>query len=491
MGGGNYAHYVKRLCINCGFVYAKNVEKVFYFSKYVLYNMFMRNDTEDLSNKQNTDNDIKHKVKQLEGDSSYDGGFTSKDLDKILLLESDNELNYDLCVTPSKAKEDETSIFKLLNEGTVSGVLTGKDTGIYKYKEVKEEPVKEDDEFAGYEELLKTPIISKVTGDKSTYLGINTLTTSIIADGFSQEYDQSFAECMLAQFDPLGGPQTQVVRTFKGYLEIARPWGILHRSNCLSKDAERVYISEYYIDKYLLRNGDEISCMYTENQGKFVVESLLTINDEGYSNWETDRVWFDEIKSVPKPIVLKTGKEDTCTKVVNGLQMCRGDFVSVYLNDNSRVGGWIEQFIADANNNFDKVVVINPKVKGNSQLIEGLNIVNFCAEFTDSKYKQTLVCLLAANYVKRLVELGKNVVVIADDINAISALDEGYNGEMPIMKTLLSCVKSYKRGGSIIFGVVPFSNEESERKYSIFKSMETVGLVIHKADADVYSSYRT
>lgn len=455
----------------------------------------MRDNIEDLSNKQNMDKSVENNFDELEGDSSYKGGFTSSDLEKICLLESDNELNYNLCVTSGKPKEDKASIFKLLNEGALNGVLTGGDTGIYKYKEIKEDSIQEnepnqEDDFASYEELLKNPIISKITGDKSTYLGTNTLTTSIIADGFSQEYDQSFAECMLAQFDPLGGPKTQIVRTFKGYLEVARPWGILHRSNCHSKNVERVYIADYYIDKYLLRNGDEISCMYVEKQGKYIVESLLTINDECYCNWDKNRVWFNDIKSVSKPIVLKADKDNACTKVVNGLEMCRGDFVSVYLKDASRGGGWIEKFIAGANSTFDKVVVINPKVKSNYQLVEGLNIVNFCAEFTDSRYKQTLTCLLGANYVKRLVELGKNVLVVVDDVNSVYALDECYNGEKPITKTLLSCVKSYKKGGSIMFGIVPFSKEEGDREYSLFKSLETVGLVIDKAEADIYSSYR-
>lgn len=455
----------------------------------------MRDNIEDLSNKQDMDKYTENNFDELEGDSSYKGGFTSSDLEKICLLESDNELNYNLCVTSCKPKDNKKTIFQLMDEGVLKSELTGRDAGVYKYKEVKEDIAPEnepnpEDEFAEYEELLKNPIISKTTGDKTTYLGTNTLTTSIIADGFLQEYDQSFAECMLAQFDPLGGPKTQIVRTFKGYLEVARPWGILHRSSCHSKNVERVYISDYYIDKYLLRNGDEISCMYIEKQGKYVVESLLTINDECYSKWDKDRVWFNDIKSVSKPIVLKASKENACTKVVNGLEMCRGDFVSVYLKDASRGSGWIEKFIAGANNNFDKVVVINPKVKSNYQLVEGLNIVNFCAEFTDSKYKQTLTCLLGANYVKRLVELGKNVIVVVDDINSISALDEGYDGEKPITKTLLSCVKSYKKGGSIMFGIVPFYNEEGDKEYSLFKSLETVGLVIDKAEADIYSSYR-
>lgn len=423
----------------------------------------------------------------VQGDSSYKCNLTDGDLSKITLLEGENMVNRDLFVVSGEPEMD-NSIFNLFSEGTISGVATGRETGIYKYKPIR--GVQPRDEFAEYEDLLKTPIISQITGDTGTFLEVDTPLTSVIAEGLSQEeYDTSFTQCMLAQYDPFGGPQTQVVRTFRGYLEIARPFGVLRSCNYCTQDIDKVYIPEYYIDKYLLRNGDEVACVYTENRGKFVVESLLSINGEVYSNWNVKREWFNDIVSTPKKIGVKSKNANICVDMINTLELRRGDNVFAYLNDGSREAGWVASFVHNLNAVFDRVVVINPKVRSLAEIVEADNVVNFCAGFADALKNQIMVCVMGANYVKRLVELGKTVAFVVDDLNFVASLDNSFNGETPVTKTVFSCIKANKKGGAIMFGVVPFENPNSA-KFVPFKSFESVALIVDKGELDLFASYR-
>lgn len=421
---------------------------------------------------------------KLQGDSSYKCDLSDSDLEQITLLEQDATINSDLFVVP-KEKQMDASLVGLFCEDSISGVKTGKDAGIYKYKPVK--GIEPEDNFDEYEELLKHPIISKATGDISKFTVAEEL-TSIIDPGISQEVDTSFTDCMLAQYDPWGGPETQVIRTFKGYLEISRPLGILRCGDGCLQEVETVYIPEFYIDKYLLRNGDEIGCVYNEVRGKFVVESLLTINGEVCSNWNTQREWFDDIQTTSRKLSIKAKENSELLNVINTLELRRADNVFVHLKNGVRESGWIKTCIKQLDLLFEKVVVINPKIRSVDEVVEGNNVVNFCAKFTDTTSKQIMACVLGANYVKRLVEMSKTVAVVVDDLNYVASLDNGFNGETPVLKTVFSCIKANKKGGAIMFGLLPASSVEGN--FNMLNSLETARLVVDKGEIDLFSSYR-
>lgn len=428
---------------------------------------------------------------EYDGDSSYQCELTQADLDNISMIESRDTVNSDLFVVDIDAETDASGLYSLFTEGALSGEKTGKDTGIYAYKPVVEEPVKEKPAartFFSYEDILNDPIIEATSDIVYGEIDDSSTTESIIAPGFSSGTEPAFMECMLAQYDPLGGPQTQVVRTFRGYLEVLRPMGILRANNCFEPDVGKVYVPEFYIDKYKLRNGDEIACVYTEQCGKFVLQSLLTINGVTYSNWDPERAWFDEISCEPKPISVKGSDTNKCIAIIRKLQLCRGDNVFVHFRDYARELKWTQEFIKLASELFDRVVVINPKVINDFELVNADNVVNFSAEVSDPTHNQIMACVMGANYVKRLVEMGKSVAVFVDHLHYLSSLDSGFNGENPVTKTVFSCIKANRKGGSIMFAMFPFSNVQ--KTYNFFNSFETVSLMVDKGEADLFSSKR-
>lgn len=478
------------MCINCGFHCAKNVEKVFYFLFEVLYNKDMKEEFENLSNETQNFNEQDNENVIYDGDCSYRCTLNQADLDNIDRIESRDNVNNDLFVVATEATTGE-AMFSLFTEGALSSEKTGRDTGIYTYKPVREVLKQKEakrKQFTSYEDILNNPIFEDTSSFVYGEIDDSTEPQGILAEGFYEGPTCGFSECMLAQYDPLGGPQTQIIRTFKGYLEVLRPMGVLRASNNYEQDVSRVYVPEFYIDKYKLRNGDEIACVYTEQSGKFVMQSLLSINGETYETWNVDRCWFDEIKCSPKQISAKGSDSNKCLSVIRGLSLRRGDNVFVRLKDHSRELGWLQKFIRDASELFDRVVIVNPKMRNGEELVTADNVVNFSTEFTDSVHNQILACVLGANYVKRLVEMNKTVAFIVDDLNYISTLDNAFNGESPVIKTIFSCIKANKKGGSIMFGLLPYSRVQGYP--AVFKAFETVNLIVDRGEADLYSSAR-
>ena len=71
-------------------------------------------------------------------------------------------------------------------------------------------------------------------------------------------------------------------------------------------------------------------------------------------------------------------------------------------------------------------------------------------------------------------------------------LDKDFQGEMPICKTILGSAKVCKEGSITSFTLVSLRADtiNTFSVHNLFKSAETLGVVIDNNEVDIFNSYR-
>lgn len=391
---------------------------------------------------------------------------THKDLNNITLLSDELEINYDLFGNISSVEDG--NIYALMAEGVLKNQATGADLGIYDYLKSNNY----DDQYNSLANDFKHG---------------NTLS---LRNKENQETD--FAYCLLAEEDSLGGAKTQVIKTFKGYLEIKKgDFSIIRRSDCTLKGCMVVYIPQAYISKYRLRNGDEIVCTYKDEGERSELTSILTINQQSYYMWNGNRPWFKDLQTIVKPKKIN-GKGEYIHAISSKFGLFKSDNIFIYINKNSSKNQILPNITEELSQLFDKVIYINPHYNPSTLLCENNNIIKFCTLFNDKINNQITTTLLAANHAMRLLEMGKNVAIVIDDIDSLLELDDCFDNEMPICKTILLAVKSTNAGSGTSFVLVSLRNQSIEniRNQQKLKNIETLGILVDGNQIDLFNSYR-
>lgn len=425
--------------------------------------------------------DIKINLRMImAGDFSIVKNLSDRDLEDINSLASQSTL---INSTLSQSKDFEKgNIYFLMDEGVLEGRPTGADLGIYNYEPIKDEKVI----------VRKTYDYSKFINDYKPEAIVYNQEDDEEDLYKTQEEDFKFRYCVLAEGNSMGGEDTDIIITFKGYLEVtASAFSIIRRCDGERARFSVVYMPEYYVRKYRLRNGDEIVCTCKESNGKMLMTSLMTINEIPHYRWECQRPWFRELSIYNRARKVKVSGEFTDI-IDKKLRLLKGDNVFVYINKNSQKANTLNTMIEEFSKSFDKIIYINPQCKDLLAIPDKNNIVKFCTRFEDSVRAKTIVALLGANYAKRLVEINYNIAIIIDDIDAIATLDMEYLNETPISKTILNSAKATKDGSATSFTMVSLklNTLKSFSKNNIFRSVETLGIVIDKNQVDLYHSYR-
>ncbi len=389
------------------------------------------------------------------------------DFSNITLLDKQTSIN-SLLYDETPTKIEGSNIYSLLEEGVLKGQLTGADLGIYDYKSIEE-----------YVEV-KSKFDDKVkcTSIKDMFF-------------YDKEDDFNFTHCVLAEENPLGGKDTQVVLTFKGYLEVTKTeFSILRRCN---NDSEfsYVFVPQIFVNKYKLRNGDEILGACKEVDGKIVLNSIFSINQQSRYKWEVEREWFNNLTFSKTSKQVKASGELSKT-ISNKFKLFVSDNVFLYFNKTSQTKPFVSKFIEELNTMFDRVIYINPQYQPIEELNDMYSIAKFCAQPNDLEEERAIITLLGVNYAKRLIELGKRVAVVIDNIDAIMALDKNNMQEMPICTTLLNCIRATTIGSCAGFIIVPLrvNTIKTIQLDTMFKAKETLGIVIENNEIDLFKSYR-
>ena len=408
------------------------------------------------------------------GDQGLNFEFTDDDLKSIVLLDEDDAISEDFF---DHIENDEPhNIYELLAEGVVEGKATGADLGIYNYKSV-DSSLKPADNLK-----CKRPKIENIN-DLSSNTGFE----------YFDEKDFDFKYCMLAQEDPIGGEETQIIRTFKGYLEIIRPISVLRRYSDDNQALSKVFVSEDYIDRFHLRTGDEIVCTYIQSKGQYVIKSIIEINGVPYYNWTLDRPLYQDIEEIYN-LENIDGVGEYTDIIRDKFDLSKGDNVFMYINKNTRKANMLMKFVDELSEMFDKVVYINPQFKHYKLSTNKRNVIKFCASATTRAKFQLLTTLTGIAHARRLVELGKNVAVVVDEINSIALLDQevGDGKDLAVSKAVLTSTIHSKCGSCTMFTLVPLLSDavNSFKIHDIFRSLESIGVVIDNNEIDLFNSYR-
>lgn len=416
----------------------------------------------------------------IKGDESNKLEFTKADLDSLILLDNNVAINTDL-VDNKVTFSQEGNIYALYAEDVLKNQLTGANLGIYDYDEL--------DKLFGNTRLKQIHNYKpEKIGDIKSEKNLNELqSTSLWAE---EEY--GFDKCVLAEGNSLDDGVSNVVITFKGYLEVSKKeFSVIRRCNLDGSKITEVFIPAEFISKYKLRNGDEIICTCKECDGRMLLGSLLSINQIPYYDWNCDRPLFNDLLCSKKIKKIQCNGE-YIEPIVSKFGLYKGDNTLVYINKNTPKTQMLNKFICELSEAYDKVIYINPCYKSNVELPDNQNIVKFCSHFNEKVNTQITIALLGANYARRLIELGNDVAIVIDDIDAIVSLDYQNVEELPLCKTILNSAKSTTKGSVSIYTLISLRSNsiDSFVPYAIFKSVETLGIVIDNNEVDLYNCYR-
>ncbi len=419
----------------------------------------------------------------MQGDKSTKTKFSQEDLELVTLLDDTTAINDDL-FDIKDSFEQEGNIYGLYAEGVLNGQPTGADLGIYDYRPLEQILAENPDFSESHFQSYKPEKFNKdfEAGLDSEFIKTNT--------AFQDEY--GLGQCILAESNPLNKEETKVVVTFKGYLEVCKhSFSLLRKSDSDNAKTSLVYVPEQYISRYKLRNGDEIMCTCKEDNGRMLMDSLLNINQIPYYNWNVDRPWFKDLKTSTKIKKLSNFGE-YIEPIATKFGLHKGDNVCVYLNKNTQKTNTLDKLVIELSAMFDRVIYINPHCGTNPPITNSYNVVKFCTSANEEIRNQITIAALGANYARRLIELGQSVAIIIDNIDAIISLDRIHNGEMPLCKTLLSSAVATNDGAITLFTLISLRTD-SVSSYilpDIFKSTETLGIVVDNNEIDLHNSYR-
>ena len=402
-------------------------------------------------------------ISKVEGGDNTE--FTTQDLDNIMLLNT--QTNIDSSLFEFKSSKLDEGIFGLMDEKVLKSRLTGADLDIYNYNS--------DRVFTHFVPTKLEP---------QTYFEPD---CSFVSFG---EEENDFAQCILADQDILTKDTSQIVHTFKGYLVLYNAeFSVLRQFG--EQDLKEVYISRELIDKYQLRNGDQVLCACKKFEDRFIVSKLFAINQINCAKWDINRLWFSDIKPSKARQNLKIANSNW-QKVDDKFGVFKGDNIYMYMAKTSQKVSVLENLMAFLSESFDKIVYINTEVKNIITFDEQYDICKFYTMITAGNKDKFLATLLGINYARRLMELGKNVAIIIDDIDSIIALDKNFDEQMPVSTTLLNTLKASKKGACTIFSLVPLRLRtiKSIELPNVLKLAETLAVMFSNNLIDIKNSYR-
>jgi transcription termination factor Rho len=207
-----------------------------------------------------------------------------------------------------------------------------------------------------------------------------------------------------------------------------------------------IYISPSQIKKFVLRKGDTVAGYVRPPQSQseryFALLQVKSINGQENLEGIRDRVLFDNLTPLypNEKIVLETKKEEVSTRVIDML-IPIGKGQRVLVNAAPRSGKTVLlQKIANAitENNSDivlMVLLIDERPEEVTDMQRSVKGEVISSTFDESSDRHMQVSEMVIEKAKRMVENGKDVVVLLD---SITRLARAYNTAMPSSGRVLS-----------------------------------------------------
>lgn len=221
--------------------------------------------------------------------------------------------------------------------------------------------------------------------------------------------------------------------------------GIL-RTPKLSPSDKDIYISISFIKKLKLRRGDHIEAqarLPKDNERYRAVVNVTKVNDipiDEYTN--INRVHFDELKPIypNKQIKLEIGQYPIANRIIDILSPIgfgqRGMIVAPPKAGKTYL---LKDIAKGINTNYPEIqliiVLIGERPEEVTDIERSVNGIVYASNFDEDPKHQVLVAELALERSKRLVESGKDVVILMD---SLTRLARAYNVALPASGRTLS-----------------------------------------------------
>ncbi len=221
--------------------------------------------------------------------------------------------------------------------------------------------------------------------------------------------------------------------------------GIL-RTPKLSPSDKDIYISISHIKKLKLRRGDHIEAqarLPKDNERYRAVVNVTKVNDipiDEYVN--ISRVHFDELKPIypNKQIKLEIGQYPIANRIIDILSPIgfgqRGMIVAPPKAGKTYL---LKDIAKGINTNYPEIqliiVLIGERPEEVTDIERSVNGIVYASNFDEDPKHQVLVAELALERSKRLVESGKDVVILMD---SLTRLARAYNVALPASGRTLS-----------------------------------------------------
>jgi transcription termination factor Rho len=226
------------------------------------------------------------------------------------------------------------------------------------------------------------------------------------------------------QYEPQAVP-TQVV---KGFLDIQPEGHGFLRPRFIPSQRD-IYISQSQIRRFMLRPGDLVEGVGrppkdTERYfGLLKVEKVNEVNAEDSLN----RPYFDELVPVypKKQVVLTTGKKPLSTRIIDLIAPIgfgqRGMIVSPPKAGKTTV---LKELAAGISQNFPKAhlmaALIGERPEEVTDIMSSVKGEVVASNFDEPPEDQTRVAEITLDRAKRMVEMGKDVIILLDSITRLA-----------------------------------------------------------------------
>lgn len=220
------------------------------------------------------------------------------------------------------------------------------------------------------------------------------------------------------------GPTEEV----KGYLDI-QPEGHGFLRPKFTPSARDVYISQSQIRRFMLRGGDLVAGMARPPKDTERYYGLLKVDkvNDVPAEESTKRPHFDDLTPMypKKQVVLTTGEKPLSTRIIDLVAPIgfgqRGMIVSPPKAGKTTI---IKEIAAGITANFPQVhlmaALIGERPEEVTDIAMSVKGDVIASNFDDSPEAQTRVAEISIERAKRLVEMGKDVIVLLDSVTRLA-----------------------------------------------------------------------
>jgi transcription termination factor Rho len=223
-------------------------------------------------------------------------------------------------------------------------------------------------------------------------------------------------------------PQPVLTQMVKGFLDIQPEGHGFLRPRFIPSQRD-IYISQSQIRRFMLRPGDLVEGLGrppkdTERYfGLLKVEKVNEVNAEDSLN----RPYFDELVPIypKKQVVLTTGKKPLSTRIIDLIAPIgfgqRGMIVSPPKAGKTTV---LKELAAGISQNFPQVhlmaALIGERPEEVTDIMSSVKGEVVASNFDEPPEDQTRVAEITLDRAKRMVEMGKDVIILLDSITRLA-----------------------------------------------------------------------